>query len=53
MDYLNNIKKLIEDNIVLKKKNRLYEDNHTLNTYFEIGRLLVDAQGGEKNGVRY
>ena len=48
MDYLNDIKNLIEKDIVLKKKHRLIEDNYTLNTYFEIGRLLVLAQGGEK-----
>ena len=48
MNYLNDIKNLIEKDIVLKKKHRLIEDNYTLNTYFEIGRLLVLAQGGEK-----
>ncbi|MBE6139094.1 MAG: DUF1016 domain-containing protein [Firmicutes bacterium] len=47
MNYLNNIKELIESDIVLKKKNRLIEENSTLNTYFEIGRLIVEAQGGE------
>ena len=47
MNYLNNIKDLIEKDIVLKKKHRLIEDNSTLNTYFEIGRLIVEAQGGE------
>ena len=48
MNYLNNIKDLIEKDIVLKKKHRLIEDNSALNTYFEIGRLIVEAQGGEK-----
>ena len=48
MNYLNNIKDLIEKNIVLKKKHRLIENNSTLITYFEIGRLIVEAQGGEK-----
>jgi len=47
MNYLNDIKILIEKDIVLKKKHRLIEDNSTLNTYFEIGRLIVEAQGGE------
>ena len=46
MDYLNNIKELIENDIVLVKKNRLYEENHRLNTYFNIGKLIVEAQGG-------
>lgn len=47
MNYLDNIKNLIENDIVLKKKHRLIEENSTLNTYFEIGRLIVEAQGGE------
>ena len=47
MDYLNNIKELIEKDIVLKKKNRIIENNSTLITYFEIGKLIVEAQGGK------
>ena len=34
MNYLNNIKDLIEKDIVLKKKHGLIEDNSALNTYF-------------------
>ena len=52
MEYLNNIKKLIESDIVLKKKHRLIENNSTLNTYFEIGKLIVEAQGG-KDRAKY
>lgn len=48
MEYLNNIKQLIEKDIVLRKKNRLIENNSTLKTYFEIGRLIVEAQGGKE-----
>ena len=48
MQYLETIKKLIEKDIVLKKKHRLIEENSTLNTYFEIGRLIVEAQGGKE-----
>ena len=48
MNYLDNIKELIEKDIVLTKKHRLIENNSTLITYFEIGRLIVEAQGGEK-----
>ena len=48
MNYLNNIKIIIEKDIVLKKKHKLIENNSTLTTYFEIGRLIVEAQGGEK-----
>lgn len=48
MNYLYNIKNLIEKDIILYKKHRLIENNSRLNTYFEIGRLIVEAQGGEK-----
>ena len=47
MNYLNNIKELIEKDLILKKKHRLIENNSILNSYFEIGRLIVVAQGGE------
>ena len=46
-EYLNNIKELIENDRVLKKKNKLIEENSILNTYFEIGKLIIEAQGGE------
>jgi len=46
--YLKNIKILIEDNIVEIKKQQISINNHTLITYFNIGKLLVDAQGGKK-----
>lgn len=48
MDYLNNIKTLIEKDIISKKKQKLIENNSTLSTYFEIGKLIVQAQGREK-----
>ena len=47
MNYLNDIKSLIEKDIVLKKKHKLIEEDFRLNTYFEIGKLIVAAQGGE------
>ena len=47
MNYLNNIKNLIEKDIVLNKKHRLIEENSKLSTYYEIGRIIIDAQGGE------
>ena len=47
MNYLNNIKNLIEKDIVLKKKHRLIEEDSRLVTYYEIGKLIVEAQGGE------
>ena len=48
MQYLKTIKSLIEKDIVLKKKHRLIEENSTLTTYFEIGKLIIEAQGGEE-----
>jgi len=47
MNYLDNIKELIESDIVLKKKHRLIENNSILATYFEIGKLIIEAQGGQ------
>ena len=46
--YLNNIKTLIEDNIVEIRKQQISVNNHTLITYFNIGKLLVEAQGGKR-----
>ena len=48
MNYFNDIKNLIEKDILLKKKHRLIEEDSRLVTYFEIGKLIVEAQGGEK-----
>ena len=47
MNYLNDIKNLIEKDIVLNKKHRLIEEDSRLVTYYEIGKLIVEAQGGE------
>ncbi|MBR6690132.1 MAG: DUF1016 family protein [Bacilli bacterium] len=47
MNYLNDIKNLIEKDIVLKKKHRLIEEDSRIVTYYEIGKLIVEAQGGE------
>ena len=48
MMYLENIKNLIENDIIFQVKSRLHEENHKVNTYFEIGKLIVEAQGGDK-----
>jgi len=47
VNYLNDIKNLIEKDIVLKKKHRLIEEDSRLVTYYEIGKLIVEGQGGE------
>ena len=47
MNYFDNIKELIENDIVLKRKHKLIENNLTLTTYYEIGKLIIEAQGGK------
>ena len=42
-----NIKVLIENNLVETKKNEIKNNYHTLTTYFNVGKNIVDAQGGE------
>lgn len=49
MDYYKNIQNLIEKDIVLKKKHKLIENDFTLKTYYEIGKNIVEAQGGKKH----
>ena len=48
MNYLDNVKELIEKDIVLNRKHKLIEENSRLKTYFEIGKLIVEAQGREE-----
>ncbi|HIU39971.1 MAG TPA: DUF1016 family protein [Candidatus Aphodocola excrementigallinarum] len=48
MDYYNQIKDVIEKKEVNEGVRRLQSNKDTLNAYYEIGRLLVEAQGGEK-----
>ncbi len=47
MNYFNQIKSLIENKEVNSRLRNLEENNETLKAYFEIGKLLVEAQGGE------
>ena len=46
--HYNNIKTLIENNIVEIKKQEISVNNHTLMTYFNVGKEIVEAQSGEK-----
>ena len=46
--YYNGIKTLIENNLIEVKKQEISVNNHTLLTYFNVGKLIVEAQGGEK-----
>ena len=45
--YYNEIEHIIKRNEI-NKKSRVLEDNfETLNSYYQIGKLIVEAQGGE------
>ena len=48
MDYYNKIKDVIAKKEINEGVRRLQSNKDTLNAYYEIGRLLVEAQGGEK-----
>src|SRR5574344_244532 len=48
MNYLREIKSVIEKDIVVNKKLNYYKNESLVNTYFEVGRLLVKAQGGKE-----
>ena len=48
MDYFNEIKQLIEKVEVNEKVRRLESNNEKVITYYEIGKLLYEAQGGSK-----
>ena len=48
LNYLKNIEELIIENEANKKANALRDNSSTLITYWNIGKLIVEAQGGEK-----
>ena len=43
-----NIKQLIENNLIEVKKQEISTNYHTLITYYNVGKELVEAQGGEE-----
>ena len=47
MNYYNEIKKTFIKNEIYKKVKDYSKNKSDLNTYFEVGRLIVEAQGGE------
>ena len=47
MNYYNEIKDTLVKNEVYKKVKDYSKNRSDLNTYFEVGRLIVEAQGGE------
>lgn len=52
LEYYNEIESYIKKNEINKKKRILEENYDTLNNNWNIGRLLVEAQGGEIHAKR-
>ena len=48
MNYYNEIKDTLIKNEVYKKAKDYSKNKSDLNSYYEVGRLLVEAQGGEE-----
>ena len=48
MNYFKNIEELIIENEASKKANTLRDNSSTLQTYWNIGKIIVEVQGGEK-----
>ena len=48
MNYYSEIKETLVKNEIYKKVKDYSKNKSDLNTYFEVGRLIVEAQGGEK-----
>lgn len=47
MNYFDEIKNVIEEKEVNDRVRYLESNKEAIKTYFEIGRLLIEAQGGE------
>ena len=47
MNYYNEIKNKLIDNEVYKRVKDYSKNRNELSTYYEVGRLLIEAQGGE------
>jgi predicted nuclease of restriction endonuclease-like (RecB) superfamily len=45
--YYVKIKELIERNLIEEEKYRIKVDVHRVETYYNVGKLLIEAQGGE------
>lgn len=48
MNYYNQIKEELINNEVYKKAKDYSKNRSDLNTYYNVGKLIIDAQGGEK-----
>ena len=47
MNYYNEIKNILIDNIIYSKVKDYSKNKHDLESYYEVGKLLIEAQGGE------
>ena len=52
MNYYNEIKNKLIDNEVYKRVKDYSKNRNEISTYYEVGRLLIEAQGGE-NRAKY
>ena len=52
INYYNEIKSKLIDNEVYKRVKDYSKNRNDLNTYYEVGKLLIEAQGGE-NRAKY
>jgi predicted nuclease of restriction endonuclease-like (RecB) superfamily len=48
MNYYNEIKTRLINNEIYKKVKDYYKNRNDLSTYYEVGKILIEAQGGEK-----
>ena len=52
MDYYNEIKNKLMNNEAYKKVKDYSKNKNDLTTYYNVGKLLIEAQGGE-NRAKY
>ena len=48
MDYYNKIKSQFISNEIYKSVKDFYKNRNDLMTYYNVGKLLIEAQGGEE-----
>ena len=47
MDYYNEIKERLINNEIIKRKNDYSKNKNDLETYYDVGRIIIEAEGGE------
>ena len=51
INYYNEIKSKLIDNEVYKRVKDYSKNRNEISTYYEVGRLLIEAQGGENRAI--